>query len=344
MGQPCYGGSVRYRGWATAMAAIATATAATAARADTKRVLLLVDPDRARELVARVDGQIADLDVAIVTAAAALPPDPVDQLALARRRALEHHAEVVVWFKADGGDWVVRAAQGERVLVRRVTQVSGELSDSATLESVGLVVRTELRGLATGGRIGDAPPDPGPFAPLRPWVELGWTGVLDGEGARGHHGAAGRLGAAAGRWRAAAALAYYPARTLGSSLATMRVERQTAGVVVGVDVLGHPAAATPWRLGLELGAGAARFPRVTTGTEAGLTPTASRDLWSPVLSPSVRAARRLSSTFWLVFSLGADFLLRPPEFGATTADGFERVSALQPVEPRASLSLAFDSF
>jgi hypothetical protein len=333
---------VRVGGLALAMAAIATATSAVAAQAGERRVLLLVADQRERALAARVEGQIADLDVSVVTAPAALPPDPGGQLAAARARALERRAEAVVWFASDGDGWVVRVAQGERVLSRRVARASGELSDSATLEAVGLAVRTELRGLAAGGSIGERSPDP--LAPLRPWVEIGWTGALDGAGAPGHHGVAGRLGAAAGRWRAAVALAYYPARTLGSSLATARVGRQAAGVVIGVDVVGRPAASTAWRLGLELGAGAARFPRVTTGAEAGLTPAAPDSPWSPVIAPSVRASRRLDSAFWLVFSLGADILPRPLEFGVAAGDRFERVSSLWSVEPRATLSLAVDAF
>jgi hypothetical protein len=322
-----------------AIAAVAMAAGATAARADARRVLLLTDGDRDRELAARVEGQVADLDVTIVKADAALPPDPGAQLAVARARAAEHRAEAVVWFGAEGDSWVVRAAQGDRVLVRRVGRVTGELSASAFIEAVGLIVRTELRGLAAGGQIED---EVAPAVALRPWVELGWTGVLDGENARGNHGVAARVGAAVGRWRAAATLTYHPATTLGSPLATIQVQQQSAGVVAGLDVLGPPDAAARWRLGIDLGAAFTRFPRTTTAAGAGRTPTASDSPWSPVVTPSVRAARRLSPAFWLAFSLGADFLLRPPEFGVATGTGFERVSALRLVEPRATLSLAFD--
>jgi len=324
------------------MATVAMAVGATAARADARRVLLLMDGDRDRELAARVEGQVADLDVTIVKTDAALPPDPGAQLVVARARAAEHRAEAVVWFGAEGDSWVVRAAQGERVLVRRVGRVTGELSASASIEAVGLIVRTELRGLAAGGQI-EGEGEVAPSVALRPWVELGWTGVLDGENARGSHGVAARVGAAVGRWRAAATLTYHPATTLGSPLATMHVEQQSAGVVAGLDVLGPPDAAARWRLGIDLGAAFTRFPRTTTAAGAGLTPTASDSSWSPVVTPSVRAARRLSPAFWLALSLGADFLLRPPEFGVATGTGFDRVSALRPVEPRATLSLAFDA-
>ena len=324
------------------MATVAMAVGATAARADARRVLLLMDGDRDRELAARVEGQVADLDVTIVKTDAALPPDPGAQLVVARARAAEHRAEAVVWFGAEGDSWVVRAAQGERVLVRRVGRVTGELSASASIEAVGLIVRTELRGLAAGGQI-EGEGEVAPSVALRPWVELGWTGVLDGENARGSHGVAARVGAAVGRWRAAATLTYHPATTLGSPLATIQVEQQSAGVVAGLDVLGPPDAAARWRLGIDLGAAFTRFPRTTTAAGAGLTPTASDSSWSPVVTPSVRAARRLSPAFWLALSLGADFLLRPPEFGVATGTGFDRVSALRPVEPRATLSLAFDA-
>jgi len=48
----------------------------------------------------------------------------------------------------------VLAAQGDRVLVRRVAQASGVLSRSASIEAVALTVRTDLRGLAAVGQIG----------------------------------------------------------------------------------------------------------------------------------------------------------------------------------------------
>lgn len=59
-----------------------------------------------------------------------------------------------MWFGVDGGDWLVLAAQGDRVLVRRVAQASGVLSRSASIEAVALTVRTDLRGLAAVGQIG----------------------------------------------------------------------------------------------------------------------------------------------------------------------------------------------
>ena len=222
--------------------AVALAAGGTAPRPDARRVLLLIDGERDRELAARVEGQVADLDIAIVTAPATLPPEPEAQLATARTRAAEHRAEAVAWFRADGGGWVVRAAQGDRVRVRRVGPVAGELSASAAIEAVGLVVRTELRGLAAEGRIGD---EPGAPASTRPWAEVGWAGVLDGASAAGQHGVVARGGAAAGRWRACAAFAYHPDVTLGSPVATVRVGRLSAGIVAGVDVPGPTRRGTP---------------------------------------------------------------------------------------------------
>ena len=109
-------------------------------------------------------------------------------------------------------------------------------------------------------------------------------------------------------------------------------------------VLGQPGTASGWRLGLEVGAEAARFPRDTTAAESGFTPTASESPWSPVIAPSIRVARRLTPAFWLTFSVGADFLLRPPEFVVATDAGLQRVSALRTVEPRAALAFAWDPF
>jgi len=330
---------MRLRFWAIA----AVAMAASAAHADARRVLLIVNDAQELDLAGRIAGQVADLDVAIVIATASLPPDLDGQLAQARARAGEQRAEAVVWLCVSGGDWLIGAAQGDRVVTRRLARASGVLSRSASIEAVALAVRTDLKGLATRAAI-EKDAAPRPPAPLRPWIELGWAGVLEGGTASGHQGVAARLGAAFGRWRAAAALAYYPAATLSSPLATIRLERQELGLVAGVDLLGLPRSKTRFRLGLEIGLEAVRFPRTTTLAGTDLKPTGSADPWSPAIAPLIRLAYRFTPTFWLAFSLGTDLLMRPPEFDVANGTGFERVSALRVVAPRGTLSLTFDPF
>jgi hypothetical protein len=330
-----------YVSFALPLAAALLAAGDAPARTDALRTLVLIAAERDRELAARVAGQVTDLDVTLTTSPASLPPDLAGQLAAARAAAAAAGADAVVWFGSEGGDWIVYVTRGERVLVRRVRGASGAMSASASIESAALVVRTALRGLATGGEIGVEEPPPQRTA-LRPWVELGWSGLLDAEGSGAHHGAVASAGASRGPWRLAATFTYHPSPTLGSGQATLQVDRQTVALLLGVDFVGGSSPDAPWRIGAEVSAGAARFPRVTTGSAAGLTPTATRTLWSPIVSPALRLTRRLALATSLALTLGADVIAQPPEFGVAGPSGFERVAALRTVAPRAGLSLVIE--
>lgn len=309
-----------------------------AARAAPLRVLVLVGGEQDRDLAARIEGQAADLDAVVTAGDGVLPATLEAQFAVARAAA--GRADAVVWFGSDGGDRVVYVARGERVLVRRVGGAAGALSRSASLEMAALAVRTALRGLAAGAELGNDEGD-ATSRRVRGWAELGWSGVLDGEGARGHHGVAVRCGGSVGRFRLGAALELQPAVSIGAPPATIQLERQEGGVIIGAEVLA--SARARWSLAVELRLGVVRFNRVTTGTDSTYTATASRRIFSPVAGPALRAGLRLTTGAWLVLGLGADVLARPPEFGVAGAAGFVRVAALRVVEPRATLALGFES-
>ena len=152
------------------MLALATVVtlAPTAARAGAPlRVLILGGAD-ADDVVARVEGQVADLPVTLARGPAlAEASDLAAQLAAARAHARAHAADAVVWFARDDDGWTVSVADpaGGRLLVRRVDAAAGALSASAALEAAALVVRTAVRGLAAGGEIGVAPEPTAALAP-----------------------------------------------------------------------------------------------------------------------------------------------------------------------------------
>lgn len=212
------------------------------------------------------------------------------------------------------------------------------MSDSAMIEAAALVVRTALKGLAAGEEI------PAEGVPLRLWGEIGWAGVVERAGLAGRHGVAARLGGARGDWRLAAEVGFHPAATVSTANATIQVERITAGVVAGLDLLGRAGEGARWRLGPELGVSASRFSRVTIAVGPGFASTAAKSTWSPVVTPAFRASMRLASLTWVSATLGADVVGRRPEFGVEGNSGFVVVTSLWAVEPRATLSLLIDVF
>jgi len=340
------------------------------------RVIILVTGDADANLAARIEGQTADLDAEIERVASPrLPAELPGQLAVARRLADERDADAIVWFRRDDDGWIVHVAEaeGERVLVRRVQTRGGAMSSSAAIEGAAVVVRTALRGLASGGEIGvsepevvavapsepvdvtiDRPAEPidRPAAeepvtrPLRPFAELAWSGVLDGERAAGTHGVAARLGVAGGPFRIAAVATHHPGATYRSRDATIEVERQTLGLALGIDVAGAASLRrhARWRVGADVALAMARFPRTTTTTSPGLEPTAGAVIWTPIATPAVRLSRRIAPGTWVAVTLGADLVARPPQFGVASGEGFVPVATLWSVQPHAGIGIVVDPF
>lgn len=348
------------------------AAAVSAAGAEPVLRVLVLEHERDAALVDRVEGQVADLAATLARepstiAAAAVPA----QLAAARRAGRAHDADVIVWFVHDGDDWIVHVADagGDRLLVRRVQGRGGAMGSSAAIEAAAVIVRTAVRGLAAGGEIGvasetlavpvrdepverepvrvDAADDGGLGAvrPLRPTATVSWSGILDGEADGGHHGAGARLGVAGGPWHIGVGLAHHPATTHAGTMATIAVERQALGVVLGVDVAGGAQRrGARWRIGAEVSLGMTRFARATTLTDATVEPTADRTTWTAHATPGVRIARRIARGAWVELALGADLVARAPEFGVATPNGFATLARLWPVEPHVGLGVVVDPF
>lgn len=136
-------------------------SAAAPARAEAPMRAVVRVPEAEPALWARVRGQSSDLDVTLTRVRDAGEPALADQLEVAARLARAHQARVVVWFRPLPGrrGVIVYVAEpgADTVFVRRLPQGKGSVAArSATAEAAALVVRSALRALAAGGRIGVA--------------------------------------------------------------------------------------------------------------------------------------------------------------------------------------------
>jgi hypothetical protein len=158
-----------------------------------------------------------------------------------------------------------------------------------------------------------------------------------------HHGVAARAGFASGRWRGALGTGYYPAVAIENASATIELERWAFAASVGVELGASPGAAgAGWRAGFALDAGATRFARVTTSASGTFNPTPPDTTWSPMAAGRAHLARRLGGRAWLEVTVGAEVLLRAPEFGVTNGDSFVVHTELRPIEPFGALGLLID--
>jgi hypothetical protein len=325
----------------TGLALVLTLLAGRAvAQAQPLIAVLLVNDDGEAELAGRVEGQTSDLELSLVVerrAAGAGGPDLAEAAVIAGR----HRARVVVWFQRDASSWLVHIAEPseDREFVRRVAVASqGDLASSATAEGVALVVRGALQALAAGGSIGVAEPLAATSSDWRRgFAAIGWRAVSAG-GPSIHHGVAARAGMASGRWHGDITTGFYPGVAIDDQTATIELERWSFAAGVGVEL----APGAGWRAGLALDAGATRFARVTTRAEGTLDPTPPEITWSPSGSGRVRLARRLAGRAWLELAIGAEVLLRAPEFGVQSGGSFVIHTRLRPVEPFGALGLLID--
>ena len=336
----------------TSALAIALSLPASLAEAqDRLLAVVLVTGEEDRELAGRVEGQTSDLDVLLVIERRAGVSGAAPELGEAAFIASQHGARVVIWFERDTRSWLVHIAEpgGEREFVRRVA-AQGDLASSATAEGVGLVVRSALRALAAGGTIGVADPTPrvvrAPLLVTRPsrrgFAAVGWRGVTAG-GPTIHHGVAARAGLATGRWHGELTTGFHPAVAIDEQAATIELERWTFAVGFGVELGASPAAEdVGWRTGFALDAGLTRFSRATTVAADSLMPTPPESIWSPTASGRARLARRVGGRAWLELSVGAELLIRAPEFGVASGGSFAVHTRLRLIEPFGALALVID--
>jgi hypothetical protein len=310
-----------------------------------------------RDLLERIRGQIADLDVEMTTDAAPLEATLVAQLARADALAKTHAAEraVVVWFTArEGGGIVLCVSEpaAGRVLVRTIG--STEQLSSAVLEQTALVVRNALRALAAGGTIGversvfEPPPPPKtpkpkPPAPVVPVREHGGAVGFGGVGAIA--GLDGLFGTSAiwtwlgARWPSfdvrLEATFGVPTDAV-ASLATFHVARHTFALDASIELLRSHA------LDFALGAraGGIVYVRTTRDTDPSLTPAPLGVTGAGVLGIEARLRWHPAPMWAFVATAGVDFILGPPTFGVN-APTYIRLEEPAVVEPRVGLGIEF---
>lgn len=329
---------------ATAMAmAIALAPDGVGVEAPVRplRVLVAVNEEPEHLLAARVEGQATDLDVDIIVLQVGPGLEP-DALAAAALDAAEARgAEVTVWFVAEGDGWVVSVHRGGRTFRRVVTESHGAMSSSASVEAVGVAVRTTLRGVVAGEAVLDGvSPEPSPPPPpVRFVAAVGWSMVLDRPWGAVHHGVEARAGVGLGAWRVVLLFAEHPFETIELSDATLQLERQVGALMVGHDFRLGPR----WRLGAAVGVEVLRFPRVTSTVAGGLIATTPASSLNAAVRPEVELAFELGWSMWVSLRLGGDFLFHRPGFGVGEAGGVVRpIAWLWSVQPTATLALGFE--
>ena len=289
-------------------------------------------------LVARVEGQLADLPVALDVVTAAPLPAGLDEararaLAVARGRA----GAAALWLVADGDGWIVHvaSADGARLLVRRVDARAEGLDPSAALESAALIVRTAARGLAAGVAIGDEVPRQAPR--WRAWGQLGGRGGLDGPGAS----ASLELGLGLARGRVRLGLGYRQAAPAvidddDASVELRRLSIEARGALV-------LATGPRWRGALVGGVGAERTARTTTATGPGVTATEDAATWTPLAAVGGALGLRLAGGVWLEGEVGLDAAARPPRFTVASSAGERAVASSWPVRPWLALALTIET-
>jgi hypothetical protein len=319
-----------------------------------------------RELFSRVQGQTVDVEVQLLPTRDPLEKTVSAQLRAAAALSREHDARVVIWFRhlPDGAVVVYVADPGEgTVLIRQVaTPATGGASvdRSAAAEAAALVVRSALKALAAGGRIGveraEVAAIPDPEVPPTPPVEVrkesgrsawltsvGWHGALDGASAFGAHGLTARVGRQRGKLIVSAMVAASLPAVIEDDLTSVEIARHAAAASLGIEAWSRERVA----LSAEVCVGAVGFFRSTVALSAEVEPTPSRVTAALLVSPGLRLrVRPLASirSVWIHLGVAADVVVGRPELGYETDGEFVRRDQLWPVQPRAELGLGLRAF
>jgi hypothetical protein len=327
--------------------AIAALVAAVSTRAAADPLLVVVRDGGGGDAlaVARLRGQLADLDVSVTIARGAVEPALGVQLAAATRLAGVYRARAVVWFVArDGGLAVAIATPGDRRLfVREIPSASA----SAVAEAAAVAARGAIRAIQDGGRIGVEVPAvvlapapavvavvPAPPELPRTGFELlvGWQVALDAGADIGAQAVAQRTSVTRGAWAGSLALSLGPALRhtaasdvaveLSRSGATLGIERRAGGFAFGVA------------------AGALAYHRTTISTQAGLAPTPAAITAAFVAGPEVRWQWRSRELHLGIDAVvGLDVVLGAPELAVVRGDAIEPLGQIRRVQPRFGLSI-----
>lgn len=350
---------------AVAATLIATAAEADVPPHDPTRAVVWIRADSDREILERVRGQVADLDVDLIV----VDDHPArprrgreDAGALGRQR----DADIVIWFRARAASTSVYIADltNDRLLVREVDHDGDTaLARSAALEAAAIVVRSSVRALAAGGTIGVSEPvlarpppapEPKPTAvvaaptppaappPARSWrafAAVGYNGAFTDGDTRGHHGLLAAFGVVYGRWRAGVEGSLGSGVDYRDAMTRIRVTRTAAAARVEARIVGGGRA----EIGGSLAAGATVFSR-TTVSAPDLEPTPPARTVTAVISPGLHVrVRAPGSPIAVELGAAADIMTSPPEFGYEVGGTFTRGSAFWPVAPRVAVTVVVES-
>lgn len=311
------------------------------------RVVVRVAGDADRQLLSRIDGQVADLDVTLIRDETGPPAATAEgQYARARVLARQQGARIVVWFEAAGPDGVrVHVAEPGRdtLFARRVATAD----ESARAEAIAIVVRTTLQALAAGGEIGVKVPRPEPepvIAPPSPgwrW-HLGVQGQLsvDGESSPGQAGLMGRAGLSRGRVQLGVVGVVGLGDELRDEMTAVHLTRHSAGVGAGFGALRGDRGA----LWIGVDAGLVVHTRSTTVLGGGLEAAPPGSQVAGFAAPWVRGQWRpmADQALWLTCELAAAVVTAAPKL-RYELDGMPVVrNRLWPVQPSLGLGLRLE--
>ena len=327
------------------LAIVATVAAVSTAARAAPLVVVVREASGDALAVARLRGQLADLDVRVAIAPGAIESALGGQLAAASRLAATYHARAVVWFLArEGGLAVAIATPGDRRLF--VREIPAACS-SAVAEAAAVAARGAIRAIGEGGTIGvelapavdaERPPPPVVTEPeTRTGFELsiGWQVALDAGADRGAQAVAQRTSAIRGPWAGSLALTLGPAlrRSIDSDLAielsrsaaTLGLERRAGGFAFGVA------------------AGAAIYHRTTIATASGFMATPAATTAAFIAGPELRWQWRPGTLHLGVdAAAGLDVVVGAPELAVDRgggATGVQPLGQLRMYQPRFSLSI-----
>jgi hypothetical protein len=326
-----------------ALAAVVVAVSTRAAAAPLGVVLR--DGGDAALAVARLRGQLADLDVALAIVPGAIEPALAGQLAAAARIAAAHGARVVVWFLPRGGGLAVAIATPDdhRLFVREIPPAD----PSAVAEAAAVAARGAVRAIEDGGTIGVevAPTRSAPVrsTPIGLELAVGWQLALDAGADSGAHALVQRTSVTRGPWAAALALTLGPAlrHTVAPDVALdvapgMAVELSRSGATLGVE-----RRAGGFALGAA--AGAVVYRRATVATAAGLAATPAATTAAFVAGPELRWRWRPRGSpggyLGLEAVIGVDVVVGAPDLAISRDGAVASLGRLRTVQPRCAASI-----
>lgn len=320
-----------------AIAAVAAGAAVTARATAAPLVVVVREGGEGDDAlaIARLRGQLADLDVTLTVARGSVEPALEVQLASASRLAVAGGARAVVWFIAHGGGLSVAVATpGDHRLFLREIPAS---DPSAVAEAAAVAARGAIRALGEGGTIGVevAPPGVRAATPPRGFgleLAIGWQVALDAGADAGAHAIAQRTAVTRGPWAGVLALTLGPALLHDAGpAASVELSRSTAALAIERRLAGFALAAS---------AGAALYHRATVATSADLAPTPAATTAALIAGAELRWRwRPLGGSFGVDATIGVDVVPGAPELAVERSGAVDTVGRLRRVQPRFALSI-----